>query len=95
MDSSESDSFDSPVEPEKRDLDWYNSDESDTDSDIPDPNDDPEALFQDEGRLPEHLKKAHFQEGYLYLLSLKREKDVSILGMIVEANASCFIYRAF
>ena len=63
---------------DENEEDWYRS--SDTENDIPDPNIDPEPLYQDRNMLPESLTKKHFLEGLLYTMTLKREQRKYMLG---------------
>ena len=72
--------------------DWYN--ESDTSSDIPDPNMSTASLYQERDKLPVNLQKCHFAEGYIYTMTLKQKKQ-SMLVMIVELCATKFLYRIF
>ena len=74
--------------------DWYHSD-SDTDEEIPDPNKNPEPLFQDVDQLPEPLQKKHFQEGFIFAMTLLEDKRIIHLGMIVLVSEHTFLFRLF
>ena len=75
--------------------DWYVSEDSETEKEVPDPNNAEAALYQDVDKLPEPLSKNHFQEGLLYLMTLGNEKEKTALGMIIEVKTKSFIYRVF
>ena len=64
------------------DQDCYNGD-SDTSEEIPDPNMDLKALYQDIGELPKPLQKIHFEEGLLYAIILNSKKTITYLGMVI------------
>ena len=72
---------------------WY--DESDTAEDIPDPNEDASALYQDENMLPTPLENSHFEEGLLYTITMRRNKELPMLAMIISAGDEDFTYRVF
>ena len=69
--------------------------DSDTEDEIPDPNLSPIALYQDTDKLPEPLEKGHFQEGIIYALTLKNDRAVINLGMIILVTDSSFLFRVF
>ena len=75
--------------------DWYAPNDSETEKEVPDPNSEEAAMYQDVDKLPEHLSKNHFQEGLIYLVTLGYEKNKTALGMIIEVKAKCFIFRVF
>ena len=87
--------FDLAFEDEAKDgpESWYNED--DTEEEIPDPNNDPNPLFQDQNKIPEALRKSHFLEGLLYSLTLKKEKDVTYLGLLILRKDQTFIFRVY
>ena len=60
---------------------WYH--ESDTSEDIPDPNLEEKSLFQKWNSLPVELRKDHFQEGLLYLMTLDQACKEPMLVMII------------
>ena len=72
--------------------DWYVSEDSETEKEVPDSNNEEAALYQDVDKLPEPLSKNHFQEGLLYLMTLGNEKEKTALGMIIEVKTKSFIY---
>ena len=78
---------------EEKDGDWYAS--SDTQEEIPNPNDDRAALYQDRNMLPTSLLKTHFEEGVIYTMTTAKEKDNPMLVMIIEAKDLEFVYRIF
>ena len=80
---------DADSEPESQ----YNPD--DTDDEIPDPNLDTNCLFQDRNRLPKALSRLHFKPGLVYLLTLGDDKDVTYLGLMIEAMSKTFIFRVY
>lgn len=82
-----------PEDDEHMNEDWYH--ESDTDEDIPDPNNQKEALFQKANTLPVYLSKKHFQEGLLYTMVLEQEHDKPMLVMIIAKGNMEFTYRLF
>ena len=53
--------------------DWYH--ESDTSENIPEPNDEPAALYQDLNTLPVPLLNYNFDEGLLYTMTLEKNHD--------------------
>ena len=71
--------------------DWYHCD-SDTDDDIPDPSDNPDSLFQDVFKLPEPLKKKHFEEGFLYAMTICNETTINLI-LIILVKEETFLYR--
>ena len=79
----------------KSSSDWYDTDDSDAEKEIPNPNDWPENLYQDINKLPEPLKKEHFQEGILYFMTLNATKKRSSLGMVIEVRSNKFIWRNY
>ena len=83
------------TEGEESESDWYDPNESDTEQEMPDPNDIPENLYQDVGQLPKPLRKMHFEEGCLYLITTSTTKDLSALGMIIEKKTETFLFRVF
>ena len=83
------------TEEEESESDWYDPNKSDTEQEMPDPNDNPENLYQDVGQLPKPLRKMHFEEGCLYLITPSTDKEVSALGMIIENKTETFLFRAF
>ena len=108
-DTTESDDFSdskSELEPESsggsstdedgafEDQDWYNGD-SDTSEDIPDPNLDVKALYQDFDKLPKTLQNKHFKEGLLYSLILNTKKTITFLGMVILVKKKNFVFRIF
>ena len=95
MESGDSEDFESSHESEEETSDWYDPDESETDQNIPNPNDDPKALFQEEDKLPKLIRKEHFREGWLYSMTMIGEKDVTLLGMVVETKDDTFLFRVF
>ena len=72
---------------------WYNP--SDTENDIPDPNMETEALYQDTNTLPEPLQKNHFSEGLLYTMTLEKQHENQILAMIICKKRNTFIWPFF
>ena len=75
--------------------DWYVSEDSETEKEVPDSNNEEAALYQDVDKLPEPLSKNHFQEGLLYLMTLGNEKEKTALGMIIGLKTKSFIKRGF
>ena len=73
--------------------DWYR--DTDTEQEIPDPNQDPQSLYQTSNKLPELLEKKHFVEGILYSFTLQKEKSVTFLGLLIECKRSSFIFRIY
>ena len=73
--------------------DWYN--ESDTSEDLPDPNLQPEALYQERDKLPTVLQPSHFLEGLICTMTLKKKKTRPMLILIVELFQNDFVYRVF
>ena len=73
--------------------DWYN--DSDTSEDIPDPNLQDDPLFQKVDTLPEELCNKHFEEGLIYVMTLNKERDKTILVMAIESRQVDFSYRTF
>ena len=73
--------------------DWYN--ESDTSEDIPDPNLQPEALYQERDKLPTVLQSLHFVEGLICTMTLKKKNKSPMLILIVELLQKDFLYRVF
>ena len=69
--------------------------EDDTEEDIPDPNNDVNPLFQDQNHLPKPLRKADFVEGFVYSLTLIKEKSITYLGFLVENKKHTFIFRVY
>ena len=65
----------------------------DTEDEIPDPNLSPIALYQDTNKPPKPLEKRHFQEGIIYGLTLKTDRDVSDLGMIILVTDKSILFR--
>jgi len=80
-----------PEDDEHMDGDWYHA--SDTDEDIPDPNNQKEALFQKANTLPVILSKKHFQEGLLYTMVLEQGHDKPMLVMIIAKGDMEFTYQ--
>ena len=74
------------------DEDWYHSD-SDTEIDIPDPNLLPDPLFQDVDKLPEPLKKDHFEEGFIYAMTESKDKNTMSLVLIIFVKEETFLFR--
>lgn len=68
---------------------------SETEEDIPDPNDSNEPLYQDANKLPEDLQKHHFEEGLVYAMTLDSNHKVMMLGMIIELKETTFVWRTF
>ena len=83
--------YSSSSEHSSQSSDWYDSEEYDTGDEVPNPQDRKESLYQDVNKLPELLKKEHFQEGLLYLITLDDRKDVPSLGMIMETFTDTFL----
>ena len=81
----------SSTEHSSQSSDWYDSEEYDTGDEVPNPQHRKESLYQDVNKLPELLKREHFQEGLLYLITLDDRKDVPSLGMIVETFMDTFL----
>ena len=73
--------------------DWYHG--SDTEDDIPDPNLSPIALQQETNRPPGPLEKRHFQGGIIYAPTLKTDRDVSNLGMIILVIYNSIMFHVF
>ena len=71
------------------DEDWYHTD-SDTDEDIPDPNLLLDPLFQDVDKLPEPLKKNHFEEGLLYAMTKCKDKKTMNIILIILVKRRTF-----
>ena len=63
VESGESEHFESSDESGEGSSDWYDPDESETDEKMPNPNNNPEALFQEVDQLPTPIRKEHFREG--------------------------------
>ena len=63
MESCDSEDFENSHEIEEESSDWYDPDESETDDLMPNPNDNPEALFQEENKFPKPIRIGHFREG--------------------------------
>lgn len=95
MEFSDSEEFEDPHESDESSSDWYDPNESDTGSEMPNPNLITEALFQDDGLLPEPLRNSHFQEGCIYSITMKTEKDVTHLGMVIQVKEETFLLRIF
>ena len=74
MESGDLEYFESSHEIEEDISYWYDPNESETDEKIPNTNDNPEALFQKEDRLPKPIRKKHFRKGYLYSMTMITEK---------------------
>ena len=74
------------------DEDWYHTD-SDTDEDIPDPNLLLDPLFQDVDKLPEPLKKNHFEEGLLYAMTKCKDKKTMNIILIILVKRRTFLFR--
>ena len=92
----ESESDSGKTEEEESESDWYDPNESDTEQDMPDPNDNPENLYQDVGQLPRPLRKMHFAEGCLYLITTSTNKRlITALGMIIENKTETFYFAYF
>ena len=70
-------------------------DPDDTDEEIPDPNNDKNSLFQDRNHLPVALTKLHFKEGFVYLFTLKIDKEVTFLGFLIETMRNSFRFRVY
>ena len=62
---------------------------------MPHPNEIPENFHQDVGQLPKPLRKMHFEEDCLYLITTSTNKGLSALGMIVENKTETFLFRVF
>ena len=75
------------------DEDWYN--ESDTDEDLPDPNNSAQRLFQDIDLLPVELTNQHFQEGIIYTMTLAKQRKNPMLVMVMLTRLIDFKYRIF
>ena len=73
--------------------DWFR--DSDTEEDIPGPNQDLQSLYQASNKLPELLLKKHFVEGLLYSLTLRKEKSVTYLGLLIERKRENFFFRPY
>ena len=66
--------------------DWFHCD-SDTGDDIRDPNDNPDSLFQDVDKLPEPLKKKHFEEDLVYAMTMEHNnKNLILIILVKEEN---------
>ena len=72
---------------------WYN--ESDTEDSIPDPNLENQPLFQRVNMLPVPLQNEHFEEGLVYFMSLKKQRNAPMLVMIIATEENTFVYRVF
>ena len=73
--------------------DWYN--ESDTDEDVPDPNNSAQRLFQDIDVLPVELTNQHFEEGIVYTMTLAKQRKNPMLVMVMHTRLIDFKYRIF
>ena len=73
--------------------DWYN--DSDTSEEIPDPNIDPQPLYQEVDKLPTILQRDHFVEGIIYTMTLGVKKEQSMLILVLQTYADKFTYRNF
>ena len=73
--------------------DWFHG--SDIVNDIPDPNDDPQSLFQSWNKLPEKLTKKQFLEGLIYPVTVAKDKHVTLLGLLIEKKEETFLLRVY
>ena len=39
--------------------------------------------------------KQHFKEGFVYLVTLKTDKEVTLLGLLIETKSETFTFRAY
>ena len=78
---------------ENSDQDQYH--ESDTADDIPDPNTEETPLFQDVDKMPEAIKKQHFEIGMIYFMSMEKDREHPFLAMVTDFQDVVFTYRVF